>query len=255
MTKLTEKTIIITGATGGIGASAAALFAREGARLMLVDLDEAKLAGLVETLGPDRAAFVAADVSIPEDAARYVAATKERFGRLDGLFSNAGIEGVVSPLTSYPIEVFNKVLAVNVRGVFLSLQHAMPVMEASGGGSIVITSSVAGLHGFPGLGAYVTSKHAVIGLMRCAALEGAAAGIRVNTIHPAPIETRMMRSIEEGAAPGAPANAKAGFEAAIPAGRYGTPEEVARLAAFLLSDESSYCSGGLFTVDGAMSAR
>jgi NAD(P)-dependent dehydrogenase (short-subunit alcohol dehydrogenase family) len=146
-----------------------------------------------------------------------------------------------------------EVIAVNVRGVFLSLKYVMPAMVKNGGGSIIITSSIAGLHGFAGLSAYVTSKHAVVGMMRSAVLECTPAGVRINTIHPAPIETRMMRAIEEGAAPGAAAQAKQGFETMIPAGRYGTPEEVASLALFLASDESRFCSGGLYSVDGGLS--
>ena len=252
---LTDKVIIITGSTGGIGTASATLFSREGARLILVDLEEAKLLDQVNVIGRERADYVVADVSTPEGTERYIAAAKDRFGRIDGLFANAGIEGTVTPVSAYPLETFDRVLAVNVRGVFLGVQYAMRAMAATGGGSIVITSSVAGLKGSAGLVGYVTSKHAVVGLMRCAALEGAGSGIRVNTIHPAPIETRMMRALEAGAAPNSPADAKRGFAAAIPAGRYGTPEEVARLAAFLLSDQSSYCSGGLFPVDGAMSAR
>lgn len=173
---------------------------------------------------------------------------------IDALFSNAGTEGRISPLVDYPVDAFDQVMAVNVRGVWLSLRYAMPVMQRQGGGSIVITSSIAGLRGFAGLTAYATSKHAVVGLMRCAALEGAKHGIRVNTIHPSPIETRMMRAIEEGAAPGAADQAKDAFISMIPAGRYGTPEEVARVALFLASDDSAFCSGALVSVDGAMSA-
>jgi NAD(P)-dependent dehydrogenase (short-subunit alcohol dehydrogenase family) len=193
-------------------------------------------------------------MSNPEDVERATEMAVAQYGRLDILMSNAGIEGQIVPLTDYPIDAFDRVMAINVRGVWLSLRAAMPVMQRTGGGSIVITSSIAGLRGFAGLSAYATSKHAVVGLMRCAALEGGAHGIRVNTIHPSPIETRMMRAIEEGAAPGAANAAKADFCTQIPAGRYGTPEEVAAVGLFLASDESAFCSGGLYSVDGAMSA-
>lgn len=141
-----------------------------------------------------------------------------------------------------------------MRGVFLRLKHTIPVMVRGGGGSIVITSSIAGLRGVAGLSAYATSKHAVVGMTRSAALEYARAGVRINTVHPAPVETRMMRALEEQVAPGAVAQARSAFEMAIPMGRYGTPEEVARLALFLACDESRYCSGGLYPVDGAASA-
>ncbi|MFE1597607.1 SDR family NAD(P)-dependent oxidoreductase [Methylobacterium sp. ID0610] len=230
------------------------MFVREGAKLLLVDRDEKGLGDLAARIGPHGCSSCVADMSNPDDVERATEMALARYGRLDILMSNAGIEGHVVPLTDYPIEVFDRVMAINVRGVWLSLRAAMPAMQRTGGGSIVITSSIAGLRGFAGLSAYATSKHAVVGLMRCAALEGAAHGIRVNTIHPSPIETRMMRAIEEGAAPGAANTAKADFLTQIPAGRYGTPEEVASVGLFLASDESAFCSGGLYSVDGAMSA-
>lgn len=254
MGRLSGKVAIITGAAGGIGQEAARTFAQEGAQLLLVDRDEAGLATLAKSIGAERCGTSVADVSNPADVERYVNAAAERFGRIDVLFSNAGTEGRIASLVDTPIEAFDQVLAVNVRGVWLSLRYVMPVMGKTGGGSIIITSSIAGLRGFAGLTAYTTSKHAVVGLMRCAALEGAKDGIRVNTLHPSPIDTRMMRSIEEGAAPGAAAQAKDAFIAMIPAARYGTPEEVARVALFLASDESAFCSGSLVSVDGGMSA-
>jgi NAD(P)-dependent dehydrogenase (short-subunit alcohol dehydrogenase family) len=254
LAQLSNKVAIITGAAGGIGQAIATLFARKGAKLILVDRDEKGLAELAAKIGPHECSSCVADMSNPEDVERATKLAVAQYGRLDILMSNAGIEGQVTPLTEYPIEAFDRVMSVNVRGVWLSLRAAMPVMQRSGGGSIVITSSIAGLRGFAGLSAYATSKHAVVGLMRCAAIEGAAHGIRVNTIHPSPIETRMMRAIEEGAAPGAASAAKADFCTQIPAGRYGTPEEVAAVGLFLASDESVFCSGGLYSVDGAMSA-
>lgn len=151
-------------------------------------------------------------------------------------------------------------MAVNVRGVWLGLKYAIPVMQGRGGGSIVITSSAAGIQGTAGMSAYVTSKHAVIGMMRTAALECAPMGIRVNTVNPAPIETRMMRSIEQMAGSGS-GDASATVEEAkqdiarrIPLERYGGPEEVANLMLFLASDESSFCTGGVYMVDGGKSA-
>ncbi len=151
-------------------------------------------------------------------------------------------------------------MAVNVRGVWLGLKYVIPVMRERGGGSIVITSSTAGIGGTAGLSAYVTSKHAVIGLMRTAALECAPLGIRVNTVNPAPIETRMMRSLEEMRVAAADSSevtvqqAKRASAARIPLQRYGNPEEVAKLMLFLASDESSFCTGGVYMVDGGRSA-
>ena len=165
-----------------------------------------------------------------------------------------GIEGNIKPIPEYPIEVFDRVIAVNVRGVWLGLKHVIPVMAKGGGGSIVITSSTSGIHGYAGVSAYVTSKHAVIGMMRTAALECAPLKIRVNTVNPAPIETRMMRSLEEQFVPGHPGQAKEQMQATIPLGRYGQPEEVADVMLFLASDQSSFCTGGIYMVDGGVSA-
>lgn len=255
MGALEGKVAIVTGGAGGIGATTAALFVREGARVMLVDRDAAALEVAARAIGGDRIAVTPADVSSPADATRYVEETVRRFGGLDVLFANAGIEGKVSPLVSYPVEELDRVLAVNVRGVFLGIQLAAPHMTARGGGSIVITSSVAGLVGSAGLSAYVTSKHAVVGLMRCAAIELAPAKIRVNTVHPGPIENRMMRSIEEQAAPGHGGEVKKGFEGQIPLGRYGTNDEIARAALYFASDASSYCTGSMLAVDGGFVAH
>ncbi len=251
MGRLSGKAAIITGGAGGIGAAAAKLFVKEGAKVLLVDINESALQKLAAELG-SAASFFVADVTKPEDNAAFVKAAVDRFGGLDILLANAGIEGAVAPIVDYPVEMFDKVLAINVRGTWLAVKYAGPEIAKRGGGSIVITSSVAGLTGSAGLSAYVTSKHAVIGIMRTAAMELAPAKVRVNTVHPAPIETRMMRSIEEMAAPGAAESVKQNFSASIPLKRYGTPEEVAALMLFLASDESSYITGGLYTVDGGM---
>lgn len=222
---------------------------------MLVDLKEDALQAAAQNLnGGDSVAYVVADVSQSQQVQRYVQETVNRFGRIDVFFNNAGIEGVVKPIADYPEEMFDKVLAVNVKGVWLGLKYVMPVMQQNGGGSVIITSSVAGLQGSPNVSAYVTSKHAVVGTMRVAALEGAAMGIRVNSIHPSPIDNRMMRSLEEGYAPGAAAAAKESFAQAIPMQRYGTPEEVAKLAVFLASGDSGFITGATFPVDGGMTA-
>jgi 3alpha(or 20beta)-hydroxysteroid dehydrogenase len=254
MGKLKGKTAIITGGAGGIGQATARLFIDEGASVLLVDRDEGVLREACERLGR-HAAFFAADISEAGAAQRYVAAAKSKFGGVDVLFANAGIEGAVRPLVELPVEDFDRVLAVNVRGVFLGIRAAAPEMAARGGGSIIVTSSVAGLIGSRGLSAYVTSKHAVIGLARCAALELAPQHIRVNTVNPGPIENRMMRSIEEQASPGHGSDVKHGFEQMVALGRYGTNEEIARLALFLASDDSSYCTGSVFVADGGFTAQ
>ena len=254
MQRLNNKVAVITGGTGGIGLAAAKLFAAEGAQVVLVDLDQAVLDRAVADIGAERAMGIAADVTDPAQVEAYVEATVARHGRLDVFFNNAGIEGAVGSIADYAVEMFDKVMAVNVRGVFLGLKYVIPAMASSGGGSIIITSSLGGLRGAPKLGAYIASKHAVVGLMKSAALECAALKIRVNTINPAPIATRMIEAIEAGYAPGAADIVKKKMEAAVPMRRYGQPAEVAQLALFLASDESGYITGNSYPIDGGMSA-
>ena len=260
MVRLSEKVALITGGAGGIGQAAARIFTGEGARVVLVDRDEASLQSVVTSIGEDKASYVVADVTQPEQAENYVKAAIERWGGVDIYLANAGIEGIVSPIPDYPFDMFDQVMAVNVRGVWLGLKYVIPAMRERGGGSIVITSSTAGIGGSALMSAYVTSKHAVIGMMRTAALECAPLGIRVNTVNPAPIETRMMRSLEEMRVAAADSSevtverTKQDFVARIPLQRYGDPEEVAKLMLFLASDESSFCTGGVYMVDGGRSA-
>lgn len=254
MTKLEQKIAIITGAAGGIGSTTAATFIREGARVMLVDRDEAALKRIAHELGPS-AAYCAADVGSADDTQRYVRATTERFDGVDILFANAGIEGTVAPITALPVEAFDRVLAINVRGVFLAMKYTIPEIVKRGGGSILITSSVAGMVGSPGLSAYVASKHAIIGLARTAALELAPQHVRVNTIHPGPIDNRMMRGIEGQLSPGHGEEVKHGFEAQVPMARYGTNQEIANLALFLASADAGYCTGAMFVADGGFTAH
>jgi len=254
MKRLEGKVAVITGGAGGIGAATGRLFAEEGASVLLVDLAAAALQQAVQAIGDEHVSAVVADVTQAEQVQRYVQTAIDRYGGIDVYFANAGVEGVVAPITEYPDDVFDRVMAVNVRGVWLGLKHVMAQMQQRGGGSIIITSSIAGVRGSPGMAPYSTSKHAVIGLMRSAALAGAAHGIRVNSVNPAQIETRMMRSIEAAIDPAVPERAKAEREARIPMKRYGLPEEVARLALFLASAESGYCTGGVYMVDGAFTA-
>ncbi|GAB3287532.1 SDR family NAD(P)-dependent oxidoreductase [Parahaliea aestuarii] len=252
--KLTNKVALITGATGGIGLAAAKLFVGEGARVMLADIDQAALEAAVAELGAEQAASVVVDVTQPEQAERAVASTVEHFGQLDIYVANAGIVGPIQSIEDCPVEAFDKVLAVNVRGVWLGIKYAMPAMRRQGGGSIVITSSGAGVQGMPNMSPYNTSKHAVIGTMRCAAKEGAADNIRVNTVNPGPVATRMIESIESGFDKDNTDQVREAFTAGVPMGRYGTPEEVAKLMLFLASDDSSYCTGGVYMVDGGNAA-
>ena len=192
---------------------------------------------------------IVADVTRGPDSARYAAEARAALGPIDIFFNNAGIEGVVSPLTEYPDDAFDEVYAVNVRGVFLGLKHMIPVMRD--GGSIIITSSIAGLRGGPNLAAYIMSKHAVIGLMRTATQECAPRRIRVNTIHPGFVESRMMRSLEQQRAGNRPLEeVQAEFLARVPLARYVQPEEIASAVAYLASDEAAMVNGSRHVIDG-----
>ncbi len=197
---------------------------------------------------------VQADVTRAADAARYAAAVADHWGGVDCFFNNAGILGAVSPLIDYPEEAFDRVLAVNVKGVWLGLKSVAPLLRARGGGVIVNTASIAGLRGSRNLVAYTASKHAVIGLTRTAALELAPAQIRVNAICPSPIETAMVRALEEGASPANPTAFHDRLAATIPLRRYGEPAEVAALVTFLCSADAEYLTGGIYTVDGGAMA-
>jgi len=252
--RLENKVALITGAAGGIGLAAAKLFAKEGARIMLTDLDEETLKQAVIAVGTDHASYTAMDVTRSEQMQDTVSKTVSQFGGIDIFVSNAAIEGPILSIEECPQEDFEKVMNVNVCGVWLGIKYVVPVMRQRGGGSIVITSSGAGVQGIPNMSPYNTSKHAVIGIMRCAAKEYATANIRVNTVNPGPIETRMIRSIESGFDKDHVDAVRQALIASVPMARYGTPEEVANLMLFLASDESSYCTGGVYMVDGGNSA-
>lgn len=252
MKKLKNKTAIITGGAGSIGKTTAGLFLEEGAKVLLVDLDEDALKQAVKELNNENVSYCKADVSDKDSVAHYVDEAKKAFRTVDIFFNNAGIEGVVKPVTEYPEEVFDKVMAVNVKGIWLGNKYTVPLM--ADGGSIIMSSSVAGLSGTPNVSAYVASKHAVIGLMRSLTLEVANRKIRVNTINPSPVDNRMMRSLEEGFAPGQGNEAKKGFEQTIPLGRYASPEEIAHLVLFLASDDSQFITGTTQVIDGGMNA-
>ncbi len=252
---LSGKVALITGAAGAIGLATATLLASRGAIIAATDVAEADF-GPLHTAIPDTSKLLVqrADVTDESAFAALVAATVKSFGTIDIFFNNAGIEGPVAPIPDFPTDGFRHVMEVNVIGIFLGLKLVIPVMARAGHGSIINSSSVAGLTGSPGLCAYVASKHAVLGLTRAAAVEWGGKGIRVNCINPGPIESRMMASIEEGASPGAAAKVHDGFAATIPMKRYGTPAEVAGLVAFLASDDAAYVNGGAYTVDGGMTA-
>lgn len=252
MNKLDKKVAIITGGSGSIGIATAKLFLEAGAKVMLVDIHEDELKKVVQELKTENVAYCIADVSLAKDVNHYVTETINLFGKIDVFFNNAGIEGTVKSITEYPEDVFDKVISVNVKGNWLGNKFVLPHMMD--GGSIIMTSSVAGISGFANLSAYVASKHAVVGIMRATALEVAQRKIRVNSIHPSPVNNRMMRSIEEGASAGHGEEVKKQFEATIPLGRYAEPKEIANLVLFLACDDSQFITGTTQVIDGGMNA-
>lgn len=250
------KVAIVTGAAGGIGSAAALRFASEGAAVALVDLPGSALDDAVAAVRQAGGAAVAlaADVSKAADVARYAESAARELGGIDFLFNNAGILGPAHNLANYPEDAFDRVIAVNLKGVWLGMKAVVPYLRSRGGGAIVNTASGLGLRAAPTQVAYGASKHAVIGMTRTAALELAPEGIRVNAICPSPVDTAMMRATERHRNPDDPAAARRAAEARIPLGRYARPEEVAALAVFLCSDDASFLSGGIYPVDGGLSA-
>ena len=250
MQRLDGKVAIITGGAGGIGRAAATKFVAEGASVLLSDIDEQGLQEACEEIGTNRISFLAGDVSSLKYNQDLVKNATERYGGVDIFAANAGIEGDVDSIVEYDEERFDQVMSVNVKGPFLGLKASIPALKKRGGGSIIITSSVAGIEGSLNFAPYVTSKHAVIGLMRSAAKECASAKIRVNTVNPSPVDTRMMRSIEEGFSPGDAEKIKSMFETQIPLGRYAEPSDIANVMLFLASDDSSFVTGSVYMADG-----
>jgi 3alpha(or 20beta)-hydroxysteroid dehydrogenase len=247
------KIAVVTGAAAGLGRAVAGRLAAEGARLVLVDRAQDALEKAAAEI--DGSLPVVADVSREADVDAYVEAAVARHGRVDLFFNNAGIEGRMAPMTELSVDDFDKVWAVNARGVFMGLRAVLKVMKPQGSGAIVNTASMAGIRGAATFSPYVASKHAVIGLTRCAALEGAPFGVRVNGVAPGHIDTRMARDLTAQINPGDPGAAQEEIAAGVPlGGRYGTAEEVAALVLWLLSDEASYVSGATHLIDGALNA-
>ena len=251
MRRLQDKVCLITGGAGSVGLATARLFLDEGAKVALIDMKAADLARAMEGLDPARVIALTADVSNSAEVAAAVAATVARLGTIDVLFSNAGNFGTVAPIESYPEEVFEAVIAVHVKGAFLMAKHVSPHLRD--GGSIIITSSVAGVRGDAGVYGYIVAKHAQVGLMRVLAKELAPRRIRVNTIHPGPIDNGFQHAVEAGLSVAIQRDGAEFFNQLIPLGRHGTAHEIAQSVLYLASDESRFTTGLRMMVDGGMS--
>jgi NAD(P)-dependent dehydrogenase (short-subunit alcohol dehydrogenase family) len=245
------KTMVVTGAAGAIGFATCEILVREGARVMLVDIDQDRLESCVAKLqsaGHDAAGFHA-DCADERQVEAYVHAAMGLFGRIDGFFNNAGIEGVLAPTHEYPVEEFDRVLHVNLRGMFLGLRHVLPHMVAARKGAVVNTASIGSERGLAGACAYNAAKHGAVGLTRTAASEVAQKGVRVNCVEPGVIETPLLVGMLEQMFDDVAAGmAKLGQVATL--NRVGQPREVGDVVSFLLSDEASYVNGARWEIDG-----
>jgi NAD(P)-dependent dehydrogenase (short-subunit alcohol dehydrogenase family) len=245
---LQDKVVLVTGASRGIGAAAARTFSAEGATIVIAARNADAIEKLAETIAErgGTALAVPADVADPTAVERLVQATLERYGRLNAAFNNAGGGPMPRPLAEIAVADFESALRVNVLGIFLCLKYEIAAMLDGGGGSIVNTSSTAGLRAVPGIAGYVASKHAILGLTKTAALDYAAMNIRVNAIAPGTILTERLQELDEAR--------REQISGQIPMGRLGRPEEVAKAAAWLLSDEAAYITGTTFEIDGGRMA-
>lgn len=247
--ELKEKVVLITGAASGIGESTALLFAKEGAKLVLTDLNEDKGNKILESvleLGAE-AIFLKADVSKAEDSDKSVQRALEKFGKLDIAVNNAGIGGPQHPVGEYDIEAWNNVIAINLSGVFYGMHYQIPAMLRNGKGSIINVTSILGSVGFANSAAYVAAKHGVVGLTKSAAIEYSAQGIRINSVGPAFIKTPLLEGLEQ--------ELLDQLVSLHPIGRLGEADEVAELFLWLASDRASFATGAYYPIDGGYLAR
>ncbi|HYK75831.1 MAG TPA: glucose 1-dehydrogenase [Daejeonella sp.] len=257
MNNLENKTIIITGAAMGLGLAAAKELASRGANLTLVDYNEKSLndakTELLKQFPSLKIITVMADVSKEDAVKNYVDETVKAFGRIDGLYNNAGIEGKQAGITDYDVNIFKKVIDINLMGVYYGMRYVIPVMQKQKYGRIVNVASVGGIRGVLNQIPYVASKHAVSGMTKNAALEYGRDGILTNAIAPGAILTPMVAEAFREVNPENPKLAEAEYAKANPTKRLGLPEEVAKLVAFLLSEDASYINGQTIAIDGGQS--
>lgn len=251
---MVDKSVIVTGAADGLGRAASIAAAKAGYSVLLVDVNTVGLAETERLVNEvqGRAVIAEADVTDPEAVKGYVKNAIDAFGRIDGLFNNAGVQAPAAPIAEMSDEQFDRVIAVNLKGVYLGLKHVLPVMVRQGSGSIINTGSMASTGGIPGISPYVASKYAVIGLTKTAALEVATTGVRVNAVLPGNIRTRMMLD----SSPGNNDEESNAFSASfVPQGHTGMPEDIAQAVVFLLSDQSRHITGITLPVDGGITAQ
>ena len=257
MKEFTGKSVIVTGAAMGLGWAAAQLLASKGASLTLVDYNEAQLKEAAAQLAKDypdaKVINVVADVSNEVAVKNYVKAAVDAFGSIDGFYNNAGIEGKQASMIEYDLNIFKKVVDINLMGVYYGIRYVLPVMQKQGKGHIVNVASVGGIRGVMNQSAYVATKHAVAGLTKNIALEYARDGIVANAIAPGAILTPMVAEAFKQVNPADPKAAEKEYASANPTKRLGKPEEVAQVVAFLLSDACSYVNGQIIAVDGGQS--
>lgn len=252
-----DKVMIVTGAAMGLGLATAEELAKKGAKLVLVDYNKEALDSAVSAIKAKIAGVsvisVVADVSKEADVKAYVDATVEKFGRIDGLYNNAGIEGRQAPMVEYDLDVFKKVVDINLMGVYYGLRYVIPVMKEQGYGRIVNTSSVGGLRGVINQTPYVATKHAVVGLTKNAAIEYGKFGILTNAISPGAIMTPMVAEAFRQVNPADPKAAETEYAQRNPTRALGQPVDVAKLVSFLLSDDNGYVNGQTIAIDGGES--
>ncbi len=248
---LKDKVALITGGSSGIGRAVALAWAREGAKVVVSDVDRSGGGETVEQVraAGGEAAFIAADVGKPEDCEALVRGAVEAFGRLDIACNNAGIGGPQVPTADYPLDGWAQVIAINLSGVFYGMKFQLPEMLKNGGGAIINMASILGAVGFAGAPAYAAAKHGVVGLTQATALEYSAQGVRINAVGPGFIHTPMISALEEDKA------VNELLVAAHPIGRLGRAEEVAELVLWLSSDKASFVTGAYYPVDGGYLAR